>query len=112
MRYVIYIDVFFLVNLLMDFIIICLSKKLINPQTTSFRCFLGAVAYVYIITFTLGGILNVLYYHTYLGVIFNQTITGYINGRLSIVKLIGFVLLSCGSKIYIRQFRQRIFRKI
>ena len=43
MKYVIYIDVFFCVNLVMDFIIIKLSSLYIKPQTTCTRCFLGAL---------------------------------------------------------------------
>ena len=44
MKYVIYIDVFFCVNLVMDFIIIKLAALYIKPQTTYTRCFLGALA--------------------------------------------------------------------
>ena len=44
MKYVIYIDVFFCVNLVMDFIIIKLASLYIKPQTTYIRCFLGALA--------------------------------------------------------------------
>ena len=43
MKYVIYIDVFFCVNLVMDFVIIKLASLYIKPQTTYIRCFLGAI---------------------------------------------------------------------
>mgnify|MGYP003312061144 CR=1 FL=1 len=43
MKYVIYIDVFFCVNLVMDFVIIKLASLYIKPQTTYLRCFLGAL---------------------------------------------------------------------
>ena len=43
MRYVIYIDVFFFVNLVMDFLILKLAALYIKPQTTFIRCMLGAV---------------------------------------------------------------------
>lgn len=44
MKYVIYIDVFFFVNLVMDFIIIRLASLYIKPQTTYIRCFLGSLS--------------------------------------------------------------------
>ena len=43
MKYVIYIDVFFCVNLVMDFLILKLASLYIKPQTTFIRCMLGAV---------------------------------------------------------------------
>ena len=42
MKYVIYIDVFFCVNLVMDFLILKLVSLYIKPQTTYIRCVLGA----------------------------------------------------------------------
>ena len=43
MKYVIYIDVFFCVNLVMDFLILKLVSLYIKPQTTYIRCILGAI---------------------------------------------------------------------
>ena len=43
MKYVIYIDVFFCVNLVMDFLILRLVSLYIKPQTTYIKCLLGAV---------------------------------------------------------------------
>lgn len=43
MEYVIYIDVFFFVNLLMDFIVLLFSKKFLKVEATKFKCFLGAI---------------------------------------------------------------------
>lgn len=43
MKYVIYIDVFFCVNLVMDFLILKLLSLYIKPQTTYTRCLLGAI---------------------------------------------------------------------
>ena len=51
MKYVIYIDVFFCVNLVMDFLILKLTSLYIKPQTTYIRCMLGA---------TLGSLFGVL----------------------------------------------------
>ena len=51
MKYVIYIDVFFCVNLVMDFLILKLVSLYIKPQTTYIRCILGAA---------LGSLLSVL----------------------------------------------------
>ena len=42
MKYGIYIDVFFCVNLVMDFLILKLVSLYIKPQTTYIRCVLGA----------------------------------------------------------------------
>ena len=42
MKYVIYIDVFFCVNLVMDFLILKLVSLYIKPQTSYIRCVLGA----------------------------------------------------------------------
>lgn len=44
MKYVIYIDVFFCVNLIMDFVILKLASLYIKPQTTYLRCLLGSAA--------------------------------------------------------------------
>lgn len=44
MKYVVYVDVFFLVNLVMDFIILKLASFYIKPQTTFIRCLSGAIA--------------------------------------------------------------------
>lgn len=43
MRYVVYIDVFFATNFLMDFLVMILAGRIIRPQTTILRCFLAAV---------------------------------------------------------------------
>lgn len=43
MKYVVYLDVFFLVNLVMDLIILKLAALYIKPQTTFARCLLGAI---------------------------------------------------------------------
>ncbi len=44
MKYVVYIDVFFATNFFMDFLVLLLLRKILKPQTTIFRCFLGAMA--------------------------------------------------------------------
>ncbi len=43
MRYVIYIDVFLAVNMIMDLILLKVTAHFVKPQTTFFRCVLGAV---------------------------------------------------------------------
>lgn len=43
MKYVVYLDVFFLVNLVMDLILLKLTALYIKPQTTSIRCLVGAI---------------------------------------------------------------------
>ncbi len=44
MKYVMYIDVFFAINFLMDLLILVIAKRFINPQTTIKRCILAALA--------------------------------------------------------------------
>lgn len=142
MKYVIYLDVYFAINLIMDFIILSTAKRLINTNATSIRCLLGALAgavlsvacimltgtgfvkfafeYIFIvvimnfitfnvrnikgitkgliitygITFILGGAMNFLYYHTYVGVWMLRTIHGVFNGNISVIKFIGITLIS------------------
>ena len=43
MKYVVYLDVFFLVNLVMDLILLKLTALYIKPQTTYLRCLSGAI---------------------------------------------------------------------
>ena len=145
MRYVVYVDVFFVINLIMDFIILSFAKSFIKNNTTSFKCFLGAIfgaassciminpwftnifidycikyiiivlimnyitfrckellptikaiLIIYGITFLIGGIMNFLYYHTYAGVLVTNLINGFVYGRLSLLKCIGYTLISYG----------------
>lgn len=42
MKYIIYMDVFFIVNLVMDTVLLKLASLLIKPQTTFIRCLAGA----------------------------------------------------------------------
>ncbi len=51
MNYVVYLDVFLIINTFMDFLILVIAKSLIKPQTTLFRCLAGA---------GVGGILSVI----------------------------------------------------
>ncbi len=44
MKYVVYIDVFFLVNLVMDWLILRVTAVYIKPDTTWLRCLYGSVA--------------------------------------------------------------------
>ncbi len=44
MKYIIYMDVFFMVNLVMDIILLKLAAFYIKPQTTFVRCLAGGVA--------------------------------------------------------------------
>lgn len=50
MRYIIYVDVFFVVNMIMDSILLKVTAHFIKPQTTLMRCLLGGAA---------GGLLSV-----------------------------------------------------
>ncbi len=43
MNYVVYLDVFLIINTFMDFLILIIAKSLIKPQTTIFKCFIGAM---------------------------------------------------------------------
>ncbi|MDE6208371.1 MAG: sigma-E processing peptidase SpoIIGA [Lachnospiraceae bacterium] len=152
MKYVIYLDVYFAINLIMDFIILSTARRLINTNTTSKKCLLGALSgailsvacimlggtgfvkfaieYIFIvvimnfitfnirnitgitkgliitygITFIMGGAMNFLYYHTYVGVWMLRTIHGVFNGNISILKFIGislisYVILQCTMKL-------------
>ncbi len=49
--YVVYLDVFLIINIFMDFLILVIAKSLIKPQTTLLRCFTGA---------GVGGLLSVI----------------------------------------------------
>ena len=51
MKYVVYIDVFFFTNLVMDFLILKIVSLYIKPQTTYIKCILGA---------TIGSLFSVL----------------------------------------------------
>lgn len=51
MSYVVYLDVFLIINTFMDFLILVIAKSLIKPQTTLLRCLAGA---------GIGGILSVI----------------------------------------------------
>lgn len=51
MNYVVYLDVFLIINIFMDFLILVIAKSLIKPQTTLLRCVFGA---------GMGGILSVI----------------------------------------------------
>ena len=51
MKYVVYLDVFLIVNILMDFLILIIAKRLIKPQTTILRCIIATI---------IGGVLSVL----------------------------------------------------
>lgn len=51
MNYVVYLDVFLIINILMDFLILAIARSLIKPQTTIKRCILAAVS---------GGVLSVI----------------------------------------------------
>lgn len=44
MKYVIYMDVFFVINFFMDLLILVIAGKFIKPQTTTKRCFFAALA--------------------------------------------------------------------
>lgn len=44
MRYVVYLDVFFTINMIMDFLVLIIARHFIKPQTTINRCILGAMA--------------------------------------------------------------------
>lgn len=44
MKYIIYMDVFFMVNLMMDMILLKIAALYIKPQTTFIRCLAGAAA--------------------------------------------------------------------
>ena len=44
MKYVIYMDVFFVINFFMDLLILVIAGKFIKPQTTILRCILAALA--------------------------------------------------------------------
>ena len=142
MKYVIYIDIFFSINFIMDFIIISASKRFIKPQTTSISCLFVAMSgavlsvilmmigdagflsfilkyvlvavimniitfrtkkpgiivkgtiIIYGVTFILGGIMNVLYYHTYVGVLIERTIKGFFLGNLSFFRFVGISLIA------------------
>lgn len=50
MYYVVYLDVFLIINIFMDFLILVVAKKFFKPQTTLLKCFLGALG---------GGVLSV-----------------------------------------------------
>lgn len=50
-NYVVYLDVFLIINTFMDFLILVIAKSLIKPQTTSLRCLAGAL---------IGGLLSVI----------------------------------------------------
>lgn len=50
-NYVVYLDVFLIINTFMDFLILVIAKSLIKPQTTLLRCLTGA---------GVGGILSVI----------------------------------------------------
>ncbi len=51
MNYVVYLDVFLVINIFMDFLILVMARNLIKPRTTIKRCIFAAVS---------GGILSVL----------------------------------------------------
>lgn len=43
MNYVIYLDVFFIINLLMDFLILMIVRRMVHSKTGWFRCLAGAI---------------------------------------------------------------------
>ncbi|MEE0687108.1 MAG: sigma-E processing peptidase SpoIIGA [Lachnospiraceae bacterium] len=137
MKYVIYIDVFFCVNLVMDFLILKLVSLYIKPQTTYIRCILGAIlgsafgvlsllisyeniiwhmlfSYIfiavamvvgtfglgtrrelikrcivlYVVTIFLGGLINLLYSYTYMGVFLQNLFWG-LRNTTNILWMIG-----------------------
>lgn len=137
MKYVIYIDVFFCVNLVMDFLILKLVSLYIKPQTTYIRCILGAIlgsafgvlsllisyeniiwhmlfSYIfiavamvvgtfglgtrrelikrcivlYVVTIFLGGLINLLYSYTYMGVFLQNLFLG-LRNTTNILWMIG-----------------------
>ncbi len=51
MNYVVYLDVFLIINILMDFLILVIAKSLIKPRSTLKKCIFAAV---------IGGILSVV----------------------------------------------------
>lgn len=142
MKYVIYIDVFFCVNLVMDFLILKLVSLYIKPQTTYIRCILGAIlgstfgvlsllisyeniiwhmlfSYIfiavamvvgtfglgtrrelikrcivlYVVTIFLGGLINLLYSYTYMGVFLQNIFLG-IRSITNILWMVGATLVA------------------
>ena len=164
MRYVVYLDIYFLVNMLMDYIILFLAKRFIKQDTTFFRCFLGsvvgaglscvtlvvecvsgvvgmmvsymltvyamnfatfrirnitgsikAIATTYGIAFMLGGLMNLIYYHTYAGVVIYRFMENIYSGNINIIRWIGMAMIAYGSIYFLVEVfvgrRKKVNRK-
>ena len=155
-NYVVYLDVFLIINTFMDFLILVIAKSLIKPRTTINRCILGAVlggvmsviallipfkiiwlrfitsyificlimckiafktkgirnnvrnmCIVYIVTFSIGGAMNALYYYTTFGLVVNRILSGYYVNTLNVIRFISIALIT----YLITEFLLKVFMK-